>query len=1337
MLFRHSDLRGHEVQRAVAALAACSLFLVTLAPSDCRAIETMRVASFAGTASGDQLGFAVAAAGDVNGDGIPDFMIGSPNDDAAGTNAGRVSVYFGGLAFGSTPSWALAGQASGEAFGWSVSRAGDINGDGFGDIVVGAPYSDVGGTDIGRAYVFFGGTAPDATPDLTLTGAVAGDLFGFAVSGGTDVTEDGYADVIIGAPRFDVPTMLTDAGRAYVYYGAPMPDGVADLTLSGQGAGDQFGFAVGFVENGVDRICIPMIGAPFNDAGGTDAGRVYLYLGGTAPDALADITITGTTGENLGWAVSGAGDVNSDGYGDALVGAPGAATTPGKAYLYYGGLGFDNVADLTLTGQAVGDRFGSAVAGDGDLNGDGICDLIVGAPQNDGSGTNAGRVYAFFGGSSIDAVADLFVGGTATGDSAGVSVASVGDFDRDGYGDIVAGSSGADPAGIGSGVARLFAVFPYRLLSPNGGETWVSGSPYIVTWLGHDPVDIAVSDDGGVTWQTVATGVGGGGGPLSVQPIPAGNTVQIECGSPPEPRRERKAKARVSQTGKTPTHATSDESDAVFRLACPATPPGAARLRRVAPNGSAANDNLGSALAVGDVNGDGHPDLVAGAPQTTSSSGAGKVLIYLGGQTGIDATPDITLVGESPLDGFGAALVSGGDVNGDRIQDLMIGAPFNDGGGPNAGRAYLYLGATTFDLTPDLVLSGVAGDNLGAALAMGDMNRDGFADMLVGAPLAEPSPSVPDAGRAYVYYGAMTPDGTADLTFTGDAAGDHFGDEVGVIQPEFLKAVGIIQPEYLPVVGAPLADPGGRADAGIVRIFDPRLGTEITLVGEAAGDQFGSALAGKGDMDGDAAQDLLVGAPLNDAGGADAGRAYAYSGAVLEKVLTVVGPPEVSEEVQGVTGGAPDLSLPLRLTGAAAGDHFGAAVAIVGDVNGDGTDDMCIGAPLNDAGGADAGRAYLYYGGPYDVVRGLDPNFLEQVGGLDPHFLPAHIVTGTAGDHLGVVAVGGGLQPEDDFNDIVIGADRSSAGGTFAGKVELHDMNRYHLLSPVGGETVNVGALMDIVWLGTEGADIELSVDGGSTFQAAFVCTDCGNPPASDTESARIVTFIPPHTPTKFARIRLRPSSIDAAGKPRVRPRGFDISDSNFTIQSSITLLSLSATSTPEGTLLTWASEPAVGPTGIAGYRLYRLTALDAGNGTRIGPALITATLYLDADAPGASYRLTAVNGLQEELELGRVTVVPKVPLAAWPLPHRGGALTISFATYGGLGGGAGEAVVELYDLSGRLVRTVARGMFPAGYQLATWDGRNDRGQPVGSGIYFLRARSARDDRRLKVAVIP
>ena len=122
--------------------------------------------------------------------------------------------------------------------------------------------------------------------------------------------------------------------------------------------------------------------------------------------------------------------------------------------------------------------------------------------------------------------------------------------------------------------------------------------------------------------------------------------------------------------------------------------------------------------------------------------------------------------------------------------------------------------------------------------------------------------------------------------------------------------------------------------------------------------------------------------------------------------------------------------------------------------------------------------------------------------------------------------------------------------------------------------------------------------------------------------------------------------------------------------------------------------------------------------------------------APGTRYRLTAINGLGGELVLGETTYLSTAPLAAWPLPYRGGPLEISFATSGGLGGGAGQTEVVLFDASGRRVSTITQGWFEAGYQQTSWNGRDDNGRRVSPGVYFLRSRSGGEEQTLKLVVM-
>jgi hypothetical protein len=208
---------------------------------------------------------------------------------------------------------------------------------------------------------------------------------------------------------------------------------------------------------------------------------------------------------------------------------------------------------------------------------------------------------------------------------------------------------------------------------------------------------------------------------------------------------------------------------------------------------------------------------------------------------------------------------------------------------------------------------------------------------------------------------------------------------------------------------------------------------------------------------------------------------------------------------------------------------------------------------------------------------------------------------------------------------------------------------------------------------------------------------------------------------------------------------GQDESDSLYTIQASVTLLNFAGSLGEAGVELSWGSDPGVGPEGLAGYRLYRLGPGEAGNGTRIGPELITESRYRDASGvPGGTYRLTAVNGLQEELELGRLGMAaPIAGLKLWPSPvAAGGALAVAFAVPTVGGREATDLDVGLYDVSGRRVATLARGPVEAEAGVATvvWEVRGAGGRSgLAPGVYFVRAvaPSAGFRAERKVVVIP
>ncbi|HEV8129325.1 MAG TPA: integrin alpha, partial [Candidatus Eisenbacteria bacterium] len=278
---------GQVMAAGVLAVGAIAILPRVAGDAEAAAAKDRGALVLSGGVPGETFGCSIAAAGDVNGDGYDDVITGAYQSSRNGLAVGRAYVYYGSRRPVNRADIVLIGEAAGDAFGVCVASAGDMNHDGYADVIVGAYQNDARGANAGRSYVYFGGPNLHERPDLVLNGEAAGDAFGYAVASAGDVNGDGFSDVIVGA--YENSARGAGAGRAYVFFGSAKPDAVPDLVLSGEEAGDRFGISVaGAGDVNKDGIADVIVGAYQNDAGGVDAGRAYVFYGGKKLDDHPD-----------------------------------------------------------------------------------------------------------------------------------------------------------------------------------------------------------------------------------------------------------------------------------------------------------------------------------------------------------------------------------------------------------------------------------------------------------------------------------------------------------------------------------------------------------------------------------------------------------------------------------------------------------------------------------------------------------------------------------------------------------------------------------------------------------------------------------------------------------------------------------------------------------------------------------------------------------------------------------------------------------------------------------------------------------------------------------------
>ncbi|MEH2265859.1 beta strand repeat-containing protein [Nostoc sp.] len=894
-----------------------------------------------------QLGFSVSNAGDINGDGFDDLIIGSGGSGSYvvfGKSSGFAANFDLSDLNGSN-GFAINAINVRDELGFSVSSAGDINGDGFDDLIIGARTANPNGQQYaGQSYVVFGkssGFAASLNPSdldgsngFAINGIDVGDRLGASVSSAGDINGDGFDDVIIGAPR---------AGKNYVLFGSSS------------------GFA-----------------ASFN----------LSTLNGSNGFVINDIY----AGDYLGYSVSSAGDFNGDGFDDLIIGTfgadPNGKSDSGQSYVVFGkNSGFDaslNLSSLNgsngfvLNGIDAGDRSGSSVSGAGDINGDGFDDVIIGAPSADG-----GQSYVIFGFANTTAPNQppVAVADTATTDEAtAVNIAVLAnDSDPDGNSLTVTDVNGraltvGTPIQLDSGALVTFNADSTFTYDPNGRFENIG-----VGKTGSDSFTYNVRDGIAIATATVNLSINGlndapevfsffnlfdlnGSNGFVIKGINKSDRSGISVSSAGDINGDGFDDVIIGSIGQ--------PSSVVF--GCSSGFAASLDLSTLnGSNGFAINRGGYSVSNAGDVNGDGFDDLIIGVPYASPNDiyGAGESYVVFGSSNGFGANFDLSTLngsngfaiqGFNGRDNLGKSVSTAGDINGDGFDDVIIGVP-------NAAKSYVVFGsrsgfAANLDLSTlngsnGFVINGTnpfTGNSNSFVSDAGDINGDGFDDLIIGAS---------GVGQSYVVFGkssgfaasldlstlngsnGFTLNGINTLGFSVSSAGDINGDGFDDL-----------------IIGAGAKGSYGRFSGNSYVIFGKSsgFGASLNLSNLDGSNGFainsisnnsGFSVSSAGDFNGDGFDDLIIGAPtafVNDK--YYAGQSYVVFG----KSSGFTASFNLSD-LNGSNG--------LLINGINEIDLTGSSVSSAGDINGDGFDDLIIGsAAYFRRGPSGVGNSYVIFG---------------------------------------------------------------------------------------------------------------------------------------------------------------------------------------------------------------------------------------------------------------------------------------------------------------------------------------------------------------------------------------
>ena len=843
-------------------------------------------------------GASVATAGDVNGDGFSDVVIGAPYFDNGQSNEGKVFLFLGSpIGLSNSPTWTSEGNQADAIWGHFVAPAGDVNGDGFADVMVGAPDFDNGQADEGRAAVYLGSASGLAfSPAWTTESNQEGGHLG-SVSTAGDVNADGFADVIVGAPSFDNGASV---GRALAYLGSAAGLSTTPQWIAETNQASIFGFSVATAGDvNADGFADVIVGAFFYANGQAQEGAAFVYHGSASglQNAPAWSAESNQSSARFGYSVGTAGDVNGDGYSDVIVGAPlhdNLEIDEGRAFVYLGGAtGLATTSAWTAEPDQFSVEFGSSVGTAGDTNGDGFADVLIGAHLYNSSEPDAGRVYLYEGSATGLAIGPTWlVDSNQFASDFGGSVATAGDVNGDGFSDVIIG-------------ARYYTNIHFqegRVFVYHGAGSGLATS---ASWE-NEP-----NHQGAFYGASVATAgdVNGDGYSDVIVGAPWYDNGQSDEG--------RAFLYHGSATGVATTPAWTGESNQATAL-------------------------FGTAVAsAGDVNGDGYSDIIVSALLYDNELEAeGKVYAYHGSPAGLSMTPAWTVESNHFVAYFGQSVAGAGDVNGDGFADVIIGAINYDNDQVDEGRAFVYHGSAT-GLAPTPAWTAESdqfNSHYGYSVASaGDVNGDGFSEVIVGAYVYDNGQT--NEGRAYLYRGSAAGLSAAPVwTAEGNQAEAFYGRSVA-------SAGDVNGDGYSDVVVGALFYDNDQLDEGRAFVYHGSpLGLGIGAAWTAESNQefanYGHSVASGGDVDGDCYSDVVVGAILYANGQFREGRVFAYRGSAAGLLASPVWTAESNQS----------------------DSDFGFSVASAGDVNGDGFADVVVGAQRYDNGESVEGHTWLYYG---------------------------------------------------------------------------------------------------------------------------------------------------------------------------------------------------------------------------------------------------------------------------------------------------------------------------------------------------------------------------------------